>query len=187
MASPIKFSFSIEGLGFAISGRAGEAWKFASSPKKELQCGYAKNSACQSGLNTVPLVIVCSCQLLLSAPAVWNPDLALWGLLCHTLCVCVCLCACTHVSVDSVWLMERSKDSSHSWSAVFFTCTMPSQIPNLLLPLQPRTVWVPSRHFRLHCTCKRTSDNKAKHMWAVQGSNWAGGTARVIVWSSAHP
>lgn len=90
MALPIKFSFSIEGLGFAIWGRAGEAWKFASSPEKGLQCGYAKNSACQSGPNTVPLVIVCSCQLLLSAPAVWNLDLALSGLPWQVVCACVC-------------------------------------------------------------------------------------------------
>lgn len=76
MALPIKFFFILDGLGFAIWRRAGEAWKFASSPEKGLQCGHAKNSECQSGLNTVSLVIVCSCQLLLSAPAVWNPDLA---------------------------------------------------------------------------------------------------------------
>lgn len=77
MALPIKVCFYREGLGFAIRGRAGEVWKFASSPEKGLQCVNAKNFVCQSAPNTVSLVVVCSCQLLLSAPAVWNPDLAL--------------------------------------------------------------------------------------------------------------
>ena len=77
MALPSKFSFFIDGLGFAIWRKSGEAWTFASSPEKGLQCGYAKNAACRSGLNTVSLAIVCSCQLLLSAPAVRKPDLAL--------------------------------------------------------------------------------------------------------------
>ena len=77
MALPSKFSFFIDGLGVAIWIRSGEVWKLASSPEKGFQCGYAKNAACRSGLNTVSLIIVCSCQLLLSAPAVWKPDLAL--------------------------------------------------------------------------------------------------------------
>ena len=90
MATPVKFSFSLGSLEFAIWGTATEAWQFASSREKGLQCGNAKNSACQSGPNTVSLVVVCPCQLLLSAPAVWNPDLALWGLPWHAVCVRVC-------------------------------------------------------------------------------------------------
>lgn len=72
--------------------------KFASSPEKGLQCGYAKSSACQSGPNAVSLVALCSCQRLLSAPAAWKPGLALRGLPWHAV----------RVWVQCV-LMERSQ------------------------------------------------------------------------------
>ena len=97
MALPIKFSFILDGLGFAIWRRAGEAWKFASSPEKGLQCGHAKNSS----VNLDSIL----CLLLLSAPANCCFLLQLFGIQTWHYEVCLgmlCACVCACVSVDSV-------------------------------------------------------------------------------------
>jgi hypothetical protein len=91
---------------------------------------------CQPGPNPESLVLAYSCQLLLSALAVWNLGLAIWvclGMPLVYLFLCVPVYMCVSLQTQHV-IMERNKIRARVW--VFtFPCTLPMQTPNLTLPL----------------------------------------------------
>lgn len=149
MAMPIKLSFSREGLGFAIWGRAGEIWKLAKFSWKKVAVWW-----CQELHVSLDPVL---CLLLLSAPANCGILLQLFGT--QTWHAESALARC--VWVDSVWLDGKEPRQSHTWNFIFCPYTLQSQIPNLLLSMWPTHVWIPSQHLWWYWDCKGTS-NKAE-------------------------
>lgn len=92
---------------------------------------------CRPGSDPGSLVHACSCQLLLSALAVWNLGLAIWvclgmPLVCLFLCVPVLVCVC--LQTQHV-ILERNKSSAQMW-AFIFTWALTSQPSTWTLPLQ---------------------------------------------------